>query len=87
MANLDIIRRIAERGLKAAQRQENSVMVDCWQHLLDELEYNDTSETVKAFRKFAEKVTDPKYKNYKPSHAISAIVTEIAEELEVEAML
>jgi hypothetical protein len=33
MSDLSIIRRIAERGMKNASHQ-----VDCWQHLLDELE-------------------------------------------------
>ena len=37
MSDLAIIRRIAERGLSAAQRQGNSEMIDLWQHLLDEL--------------------------------------------------
>ncbi len=33
-----IIRRIAERGLMVAQQEENSQMIDCWQHMLDEIE-------------------------------------------------
>ena len=33
-----VLRRIAERGLRAAQDEDNSQMIDCWQHLLDELE-------------------------------------------------
>jgi len=81
-----IIRRIAERGLTLAQEDEDSEYCDIFQHILDELERCE-SETIIAFRKFAEKVRDPKYKNYKPSHAIADIVTEIAEELEVEAIL
>lgn len=36
--DLNVLRRITERGLKAAQKQKNSEMIDCWQHLLDELE-------------------------------------------------
>jgi len=35
---LDIIRRIAERGLRAAQERKDSQFVDLFQHLLDELE-------------------------------------------------
>ena len=56
--NIDIVRRIAERGLKHAQREMDSVYCDIFQHMLDELEqielYND-SETIIAFKKFAEK--------------------------------
>ena len=36
--DLNILRRIAERGLKAAQKQGNSEMIDLWQHMLDEIE-------------------------------------------------
>jgi len=82
----EVLRRIAERGLSYAQLKEDSAYCDIFQHMLDEMEYDD-SEVIRAFRKFADKVRDPKYKNYKPSHAISDIVTEIAEELEVESML
>jgi len=35
---MDVIRRIAERGLMVAQQEENSQMIDCWQHILDEIE-------------------------------------------------
>lgn len=35
---LEILRRIGERGLKYAQDDSASYHVDCWQHLLDELE-------------------------------------------------
>lgn len=38
-----IIRRIAERGLMVAQQEENSQMIDCWQHMLDEIERMETS--------------------------------------------
>jgi hypothetical protein len=34
---LEILRRIAERGLRLAQREAPS-MVDLWQHMLDEIE-------------------------------------------------
>ena len=37
MSDLDILRRIAERGLKQAQRQQDGY-VDLFQHMLDELE-------------------------------------------------
>ena len=88
--NIQVIRRIAERGLHAAQRQENSEMVDCWQHMLDEIEhftlYNN-SEIITAFRKFAVKVKDPKYKFENEPEVLAAIAIEIAEELEVEAIL
>lgn len=36
--NKDIIRRIAERGLKLAQARRDSSFVDLFQHLLDELD-------------------------------------------------
>lgn len=35
---MDIIRRIAERGLKYAQERRDSTYVDLFQHILDELE-------------------------------------------------
>ena len=35
---VNVIRRIAERGLKRAQDQEDSEFVDIFQHILDELE-------------------------------------------------
>jgi len=38
-----ILRRIAERGLIVAQQEENSQMIDCWQHMLDEIERMETS--------------------------------------------
>lgn len=34
----DVLRRIAERGLKRAQEQKDSEYVDIFQHLLDEIE-------------------------------------------------
>jgi hypothetical protein len=34
---LEICRRIAERGLKAAQLRSDSEQIDLWQHMLDEL--------------------------------------------------
>lgn len=34
---LEILRRIAQRGLKLAQ-DNDTVSIDCWQHLLDELQ-------------------------------------------------
>ena len=37
MADLTILRRIADRGQKAAQKAKLSEKVDLWQHLLDEL--------------------------------------------------
>lgn len=36
--NLDIVKRIADRGLAYSQNEEDSTQVDLWQHLLDELE-------------------------------------------------
>jgi hypothetical protein len=36
--DLDVIRRIAERGLKMAQREYQSRYIDVFQHLLDELQ-------------------------------------------------
>jgi hypothetical protein len=36
MSDLDILRRIAERGLKLAQ-DENPKFIDIFQHLLDEI--------------------------------------------------
>lgn len=36
-AELAVIRRIAERGLKRAQEREDSEFVDIFQHLLDEI--------------------------------------------------
>lgn len=36
-----ILRRIAERGLIVAQQEENNQMIDCWQHMLDEIERMD----------------------------------------------
>ena len=35
---LHIIRRIAERGLKVAQRNKKGEFVDLFQHMLDEVE-------------------------------------------------
>ena len=35
--DLDILRRIAERGLKLAQLKQDSRMIDMWQHMLDEI--------------------------------------------------
>jgi len=87
---IDILRRIAERGLKHAQREEDSIYCDLFQHMLDEIhqiELHGNSETIRAFRKFADKVHESRFKRCKPSHAISVIATEIAEELEVERML
>lgn len=37
--DLDILRRIAERGLVRAQDQEDSEYCDIFQHILDELEW------------------------------------------------
>jgi hypothetical protein len=34
---LEVLRRIAERGLAEAQRTAPT-MIDCWQHMLDEIE-------------------------------------------------
>ena len=34
----DVLRRIAERGLKRAQEQQDSEYCDIFQHFLDELE-------------------------------------------------
>ena len=36
--DLDVLRRIAERGLKRAQEDMDSEYIDIFQHLLDELE-------------------------------------------------
>lgn len=38
-----ILRRMAERGLIVAQQEENSQMIDCWQHMLDEVERLETA--------------------------------------------
>ena len=35
--SIDNLRRIAERGLRAAQRLGNSEMIDLWTHILDEI--------------------------------------------------
>lgn len=86
----DILRRIAERGLRRAQEKSDSEYVDIFQHMLDELhqiEIYQDSETIRAFRKFAEKVHDPKLKDLTRPQALAIIATEIAEELEVESML
>lgn len=40
----NIIRRIAERGLKRAQERKDSEFVDVFQHMLDELELMDDEE-------------------------------------------
>ena len=37
MSDIDVPRRIAERGLRRAQDREDSEFVDLFQHLLDEL--------------------------------------------------
>lgn len=42
MSDLDILRRIAKRGLKQAQSR-SLTEVDIWQHLLDEIERVDVS--------------------------------------------
>jgi len=88
--NIQVIRRIAERGLTHAQREQDSVYCDIFQHMLDELEritlYND-SEVVTAFRKFADKIQDPKYKFEREPTVLAAVAIEIAEELEVERLI
>lgn len=38
-AELVLLRRVAERGLRRAQEREDSEFVDIFQHLLDELWY------------------------------------------------
>lgn len=87
--NIDIVRRIAERGLKHAQREEDSIYCDIFQHMLDEIEHIEHSktETVIAFRKLADKVRDPKWQGQNDATVFSKIALEIAEELEVESML
>lgn len=82
----EILRRIAERGLSYAQLKEDSAYCDIFQHMLDEMEYDD-SEVIRAFRKLAEKVQDPKFKDKDPVKVWATIATEIAEELEMESML
>lgn len=37
MSDFDILRRIADRGLNAAQRQMDSEQIDLWTHMLDEI--------------------------------------------------
>ena len=44
LMDLNVLRRIAERGLRRAQEQENSEYVDLFQHMLDEIEYLETQE-------------------------------------------
>ena len=88
--NLDVLRRIAERGLKHAQREEDSIYCDVFQHMLDEIEHAriyDNNETIRAFRKFAEKVHDPKIKEMSKPDALATIAEEIVQELEVERKL
>ena len=36
-SDINIIRRVAERGLKRAQEKEDSEFVDIFQHILDEI--------------------------------------------------
>ena len=88
--NIEVIRRIAERGLKHAQREEDSIYCDLFQHMLDEIEqaklYHN-SETIRAFRKFAVKVKNPELKGQDTPSVFHNICIEIAEELEVEAIL
>lgn len=88
--NIQIIRRIAERGLRHAQREEDSVYCDIFQHILDEIEQiklQRNSETITAFRKLADKVKNPELKGKDTPSVFANIATEIAEELEVEAIL
>ena len=42
--DLDIIRRIAERGLTRAQEKEDSEFIDVCQHILDEVHYLEQHE-------------------------------------------
>jgi len=42
--DLNVLRRIAERGLRAAQDKQDSEYVDLFQHMLDEIEYLETQE-------------------------------------------
>jgi hypothetical protein len=42
--DLSVLRRIAERGLRTAQVEENSIYVDLFQHMLDEIEYLENQE-------------------------------------------
>ena len=87
--NIDIVRRIAERGLKHAQREKDSIYCDLFQHMLDELKLIEHSktETVIAFRKLADKVRDPKWQGQNDAKVFSQIAIEIAEELEVERLI
>jgi len=87
--NTEILRRIAERGLAHAQREQDSVYCDIFQHMLDEIERTslDNSEVIAAFRKFASKVKESRWAFEKEPDVLSAIAIEIAEELEVERML
>jgi hypothetical protein len=42
--DLNVLRRIAERGLRAAQDKQDSEYVDLFQHMLDEIEYLEYEE-------------------------------------------
>lgn len=42
--DLNVLRRITERGLARAQEKEDSENVDIFQHLLDEIERVETKE-------------------------------------------
>ena len=39
--DLDIVRRVAERGLKQAQNRHDDAYIDIFQHLLDEIHRSD----------------------------------------------
>jgi hypothetical protein len=38
-ADIAILRRVAERGLKRAQEREDNEFVDLFQHMIDEIEW------------------------------------------------
>ena len=42
--DLNVLRRIAERGLRTAQENMDSQYVDLFQHMLDEIEYLEHEE-------------------------------------------
>jgi len=87
--SIQVIRRIAERGLRRAQIREDSEYVDLFQHMLDEIEQlrRYDNDTIRAFRKFAEKVMNPDLKGKDTPSVFHNICIEIAEELEVETIL
>ncbi len=75
------------RGREMSHVEIGKKMLDKMFDELEQIRLNNNSETIRAFRKFAEKAHDPKLKEMSKPEALATIATEIAEELEVERLI